>query len=190
MFARFHASGMAPFFFWLFLFDTDFLLDFYLNMPLLPFTSMFAPFSWYASGGHSRSGRKGNSGNWTGKQGQASCFGKKSPALRVVFFIENLAFPNPYLLGHPKRKRPMRQKDALKKCRINERYIRIETQLPQLFESALKTKNQNNSDMTAKRRYKTAAQQCRCRIPRPLPRYKNFERVGDADTDTANIYNP
>ena len=27
----------------------------------------------------------------------------------------NLAFPNPYLFKHPKRKRPMRQKDALKK---------------------------------------------------------------------------
>ena len=30
-------------------------------------------------------------------------------------FPENLAFPNPYLFKHPKRKRPMRQKDALKK---------------------------------------------------------------------------
>ena len=48
-------------------------------------------------------------------QGQASCFRKKSPALRVVFFPKNLAFPNPYLFKHPKRKRPMRQKDALKK---------------------------------------------------------------------------
>ena len=28
---------------------------------------------------------------------------------------KNLAFPNPYLFKHPKRKRPMRQKDALKK---------------------------------------------------------------------------
>ena len=28
---------------------------------------------------------------------------------------KNLAFPNPYLFRHPKRKRPMRQKDALKK---------------------------------------------------------------------------
>ena len=33
----------------------------FLNMPLPTFTSIFAPFSWYASG-HSRSGRKGNSG--------------------------------------------------------------------------------------------------------------------------------
>ena len=31
------------------------------------------------------------------------------------FFPKNLAFPNPYLFKHPKRKRPMRQKDALKK---------------------------------------------------------------------------
>ena len=30
-------------------------------------------------------------------------------------FPKNLAFPNPYLFKHPKRKRPMRQKDALKK---------------------------------------------------------------------------
>ena len=33
----------------------------------------------------------------------------------IVFFRKNLAFPNPYLFKHPKRKRPMRQKDALKK---------------------------------------------------------------------------
>ena len=32
-------------------------------------------------------------------QGQASCLREKSPALRVVFFPKNLAFPNPYLDG-------------------------------------------------------------------------------------------
>jgi len=32
-----------------------------------------------------------------------------------ILFPKNLAFPNPYLFKHPKRKRPMRQKDALKK---------------------------------------------------------------------------
>ena len=35
--------------------------------------------------------------------------------LNTSFFRKNLAFPNPYLFKHPKRKRPMRQKDALKK---------------------------------------------------------------------------
>ena len=39
-------------------------------------------------------------------------FLEKSPALWVVFFPKNLASPNPYLFKHPKRKRPMRQKDA------------------------------------------------------------------------------
>ena len=35
--------------------------------------------------------------------------------LLTQVFPKNLAFPNPYLFKHPKRKRPMRQKDALKK---------------------------------------------------------------------------
>ena len=35
--------------------------------------------------------------------------------ISLNIFRKNLAFPNPYLFKHPKRKRPMRQKDALKK---------------------------------------------------------------------------
>ena len=62
MFALFHAPGVVFFFWGCFFLLRIFFLDFSLNMPLLPFTSIFASFSWYASGGHSRSGRKGNSG--------------------------------------------------------------------------------------------------------------------------------
>ncbi len=47
-----------------------------------------------------------------GKARSRLLFSAKSPALRVVFPPKNLAFPNPYLFKHPKRKRPMRQKDA------------------------------------------------------------------------------
>ena len=105
----------CPFSFWRFPFFTDFSFEVFLsNLPPLPFTSIFASFRerirlsfpFWAQ----RQFR-----DWTGMQGQASCFREKSPALRVVFFPKNLASPNPYLFKHPKRKRPMRQKDALKK---------------------------------------------------------------------------
>ena len=33
-------------------------------------------------------------------------------SISYKFFPKNLASPNPYLFKHPKRKRPMRQKDA------------------------------------------------------------------------------
>ena len=66
-------------------------------------------------------------------QGQASRFQQKSPALRVVFFPKNLAFPNPYLLRHPKRKRPMRQKDALKiKIKNIENMVTMELNFRQM----------------------------------------------------------
>ena len=45
-FARFHASGYVPFPFWRFPFFTDFSFEVFLsNLPPLPFTSIFAPFS-------------------------------------------------------------------------------------------------------------------------------------------------
>ena len=84
------------------------------NLPLLPFTSISAPFSEPHQAVISVLGAKVIT-DWTGMQGQASCFLEKSPALRVVFFRKTLQSPNPYLVKHPKRKRPMRQKDALKK---------------------------------------------------------------------------
>ena len=45
-FTRFHASGYVPFPFWRFPFFTDFSFEVFLsNLPPLPFTSIFAPFS-------------------------------------------------------------------------------------------------------------------------------------------------
>ena len=120
----FTLPAWCPFFFGVF-FLSRISLGIFLNMPLPLFTSIFAPFSWYASGWSFSFWAQRKFRDLTEKQGQASCFRKKSPALRVVFFVKNLAFQNPYLEKHPKRKRPMRQKDALKKCRINERHIRF-----------------------------------------------------------------
>ena len=92
-------------------------------------------------------------------QGQASCFREKSPALRVVFFPKNLAFPNPYLFKHPKRKRPMRQKDALKKMSDKREADKIVwNSTPSALESALKQKNQNSEDMTATADFRQMAQ--------------------------------
>ncbi len=46
MFALFHAPGMVPFLFSVVSFRYGFLWGYsFLNMPLLPFTSIFAPFS-------------------------------------------------------------------------------------------------------------------------------------------------
>lgn len=45
-------------------------------------------------------------------QGQALRFGGKSPVLADSIFLLNLASVNPYLFQAPKRKRPMRPKDA------------------------------------------------------------------------------
>ena len=59
-----------------------------------------------------------------GKARSSLLFSGKISSPSGSIFPKNLAFPNPYLFRHPKRKRPMRQKDALKKCRINERQIR------------------------------------------------------------------
>lgn len=87
-FARFHASGCvflhygSSFFVWCGSFGVCFLLtrisfwDFFFNMPLLPFTSIFAPFSEDASDGHSRSGCKGNFGIVRKSKVKPPVFGK------------------------------------------------------------------------------------------------------------------
>ena len=67
----------------------------------------------------------------------------------------------PGLDGKARSSRPMRQKDALKKMSDKREAYKDRNSTPSALESALKTKNQNDSDMTAKRRNKTAAQQCR-----------------------------
>ena len=76
-FTRFHASGYVPFPFWRFPFFTDFSFEVFLsNLPPLPFTSIFAPFSEDASDGHSRSGCKGNFGIVRKSKVKPPVFGK------------------------------------------------------------------------------------------------------------------
>ena len=49
-----------------------------------------------------------------------------------VFILKNLVRPNLYTEKTPETKRPIRPKDAYKKCQINERQIRIRNSLPPL----------------------------------------------------------
>ena len=114
-FTRFHASGYVPFPFWRFPFFTDFSFEVFLsNLPPLPFTSIFAPFSEPHQAVIFVLGAKVTPGLY-GKARSSLLFSGKISSLSGSIFPKNLAFPNPYLFKHPKRKRPMRQKDALKK---------------------------------------------------------------------------
>ena len=83
------------------------------NLPLVTLTSILR-LPDGASGGHSRSAAKVTPGLY-GKARSSLLFSGKISSLSGSIFPKNLAFPNPYLFKHPKRKRPMRQKDALKK---------------------------------------------------------------------------
>ena len=114
-FTRFHASGYVPFPFWRFPFFTDFSFEVFLsNLPPLPFTSIFASFSEPHQAVIFVLGAKVTPGLY-GKARSSLLFSGKISSLSGSIFPKNLAFPNPYLFKHPKRKRPMRQKDALKK---------------------------------------------------------------------------
>ena len=114
-FTRFHASGYVPFPFWRFPFFTDFSFEVFLsNLPPLPFTSIFAPFSEPHQAVIFVLGAKVTPGLY-GKARSSLLFSGKISSPSGSIFPKNLAFPNPYLFKHPKRKRPMRQKDALKK---------------------------------------------------------------------------
>jgi hypothetical protein len=111
---RFHVSGNVPFPFRFLLF-TDFSFEVFLsNLPPLPFTSIFAPFSEPHQAVIFVLGAKVTPGLY-GKARSSLLFSGKISSLSGSIFPKNLAFPNPYLFKHPKRKRPMRQKDALKK---------------------------------------------------------------------------
>ena len=111
-FARFHASGWCSFSFWRFPFFTDFSFEVFLsNLPPLPFTSIFAPFSEPHQAVIFVLGAKVTPGLY-GKARSSLLFSGKISSLSGSIFPKNLAFPNPYLFKHPKRKRPMRQKDA------------------------------------------------------------------------------
>ncbi len=107
----FHASGDV-FFFWWFPLFTDFLLKFFLpNLPLFSFTSIFAPFSEPHQAVISVLGAKVIPG-LDGKARSSLLFSAEISSPSGSISPKNLAFPNPYLFKHPKRKRPMRQKDA------------------------------------------------------------------------------
>ena len=94
---------------------TDFHFEVFLpNLPLLPFTSIFAPFSEPHQAVIFVLGAKVTPGLY-GKARSSLLFSGKISSPSGSIFPKNLAFPNPYLFRHPKRKRPMRQKDALKK---------------------------------------------------------------------------
>ena len=115
-FARFHASGYVPFFpFGDFFFSQISLLKFSclicLHFRLPPFSRLsVTPHQAVISvlGAKVITGLDGNARSSLLFSGKIS-----SPAGSI--FPKNLAIPNPYLVKHPKRKRPMRQKDALKK---------------------------------------------------------------------------
>ena len=81
------------------------------NLPLLPFTSIFAPFSEPHQAVIFVLGAKVTPGLY-GKARSSLLFSGKISSPSGSIFPKNLAFPNPYLFKHPKRKRPMRQKDA------------------------------------------------------------------------------
>ena len=94
---------------------TDFLFEiFQSNLPLLPFTSISAPFSEPHQAVISVLGAKVITG-LDGNARSSLLFSGKISSPAGSIFPKNLAIPNPYLVKHPKRKRPMRQKDALKK---------------------------------------------------------------------------
>ncbi|EFB31229.1 hypothetical protein HMPREF0971_02378 [Segatella oris F0302] len=100
--------------------------------------------------------------------------------LRVVFSLKNLAFAHPYLCEAPETKTTDATGRRIKKCRINERQISSETQLPQALGSALNIKNSNknrkvnqyspslahNSSPAAHKRYKYRlwGGRCGCRF--------------------------
>lgn len=103
----------------------------------LPFTSIWMRFSSYRIRWLSPFRRKGNSGMLRCCKVSAFSFGENLHACAPLRFAPGSIFPQKPcirsslpLWGHLKRKRPMRQEDALKKCRINERQISSETQLP------------------------------------------------------------
>ena len=110
----FHASGDV-FFLLVILFFTDFPLKFFSTQSASVFVYLhFAPFSKPHQSVIFVLGAKVIPGFYGDARSSLLFSGKiSSPAGSI--FPKNLASPNPYLFEHPKRKRPMRQKDALKK---------------------------------------------------------------------------
>ena len=110
----FHASGDV-FFLLVILFFTDFPLKFFSTQSASVFVYLhFAPFSKPHQSVIFVLGAKVIPG-LDGKARSSLLFSAEISSPAGSIFAKNLAFPNPYLFKHPKRKRPMRQKDALKK---------------------------------------------------------------------------
>ena len=110
----FHASGDV-FFLLVILFFTDFPLKFFSTQSASVFVYLhFAPFSKPHQSVIFVLGAKVIPG-LDGKARSSLLFSGKISSPAGSIFPKNLAIPNPYLVKHPKRKRPMRQKDALKK---------------------------------------------------------------------------
>ena len=107
----FHASGDV-FFFWWFPLFTDFLLKFFSTQSASGFVYLhFAPFSEPHQSVIFVQGAKVIPG-LDGKARSSLLFSAEISSPSGSISPKNLAFPNPYLFKHPKRKRPMRQKDA------------------------------------------------------------------------------
>ncbi len=84
-------------------FFTDFSFEVFLsNLPPLPFTSIFAPFSEPHQAVIFVLGAKVTPGLY-GKARSSLLFSGKISSLSGSIFPKNLAFPNPYLFKHPKR---------------------------------------------------------------------------------------
>ena len=107
----FHASGDV-FFLLVILFFTDFPLKFFSTQSASVFVYLhFAPFSKPHQSVIFVLGAKVIPG-LDGKARSSLLFSAEISSPAGSISPKNLAFPNPYLFKHPKRKRPMRQKDA------------------------------------------------------------------------------
>lgn len=126
--------------------QSDFLL-FHPNLSLFRLPPFRCGLHHIASVGRPRSGAKVIPGCYAAARSEPSVLEKISTPtlhcvlLRVVFSLKNLAFAHPYLCEAPETKTTdATGRRIKKKCRINERQISSETQLPQALGSALNIK--------------------------------------------------
>ena len=92
----------------------------------------------------SRYRREGVYEVFTDVQGRAFRFGEKSSLRHEVFVLKNLVRPNLYTEKPLKRNDRYDRKTHQKKCRINERQIRIRNSLPPLSNPHQNQKSSNN----------------------------------------------
>ena len=131
--------------------QSDFLL-FHPNLSLFRLPPFRCGLHRIASAGRPRSGAKVIPGCYAAARSEPPVLEKISTPtlhcvlLRVVFSLKNLAFAHPYLCGAPETKTTDVTGRRIKKCRINERQISSETQLPQALGSALNIKTSNKME--------------------------------------------